>query len=138
METKEAKLEDLESKKEEYSEESFWDKVVNFAKEAGCSTVYAALILYYTLDDGNIPTQTKMIIYGALGYFISPLDFIPDITPFVGYTDDFGALALALFAVSTYITDDIKKKAKAKLKGWFDNGCTMEDIEKVESKLKGE
>jgi uncharacterized membrane protein YkvA (DUF1232 family) len=54
-----------------------------------------------------------------LGYFISPIDAIPDVIPFVGYSDDLGVLVAAVATVSTYITDDVKAKAKAKLQDWF-------------------
>jgi uncharacterized membrane protein YkvA (DUF1232 family) len=54
-----------------------------------------------------------------LGYFICPLDAIPDAAPFVGYSDDLGVLALALATVATYTTVDVKEKARAKMKDWF-------------------
>ena len=56
---------------------------------------------------------------GALGYFISPFDAIPDMTPVIGYVDDLGVLTMALATVAAYISDDIKSKAKAKLAEWF-------------------
>ena len=51
--------------------------------------------------------------------FISPLDAIPDITPFVGYSDDLGVLALAVATVATYITEEVKNQATQKMKDWF-------------------
>ena len=45
----------------------------------------------------------KATIVGALGYFITPLDAIVDLTPVVGYADDLGVLALAIAAVATYV-----------------------------------
>ena len=109
MEIVEPRLSDLESKEKEYSEGSLWDKIAKYSKAAGCSVVYAALLLFYAAHDEKIPRKTNMIIYGALGYFISPLDLIPDITPIVGYADDMAGLLLALGVVSMYITDDVKK-----------------------------
>lgn len=73
MEIVEPKLSDLESKEKEYSEGSLWDKIAKYSKAAGCSVVYAALLLFYAAQDEKIPMKTRMIIYGALGYFISPL-----------------------------------------------------------------
>lgn len=51
-----------------------------------------ALKMYYAATDADTPTWAKTTIYGALGYFISPIDVIPGITPLVGYTDDVGVL----------------------------------------------
>ena len=52
---------------------------------------------------------------GALGYLIAPLDFIPDVVPVLGYTDDFVAVTFALIQVQGYIDDEVKTKAKALL-----------------------
>ena len=65
-----------------------------------------------------------MIIYGALGYFISPLDVIPDFMPIVGFTDDIGILAAAVGIAALYIDSDVKDKADRKLADWFgDTTC---------------
>lgn len=109
-----------ESKYEkEYSEESFWNKVIKTAKSAGVKVIYAALLLYYVLKKPNIPIHVRAVIYGALGYFISPLDAIPDITPIIGYSDDLGVLVLALGVASLYIDQEVKNNAKSKLEEWF-------------------
>jgi uncharacterized membrane protein YkvA (DUF1232 family) len=102
-----------------YSDASFWEKVKIFALQAGKDVVEKALWLYYSAQKPETPTWAKAIIYGALAYFISPIDAIPDITPIVGYTDDLGAIAAALGAVSMYIDDNVKEQAKNKLNDWF-------------------
>lgn len=103
----------------DYSDQGFWDKVIQFAKAAGKEVVDKALQLYYTLQEPATPAWAKAIIIGALGYFISPIDAIPDITPIIGYADDLGVLAMAVAAVAMYITDEIKARAAAKLVEWF-------------------
>jgi len=103
----------------DYSEESYWEKINGFAKGAGKEVVEKALQLYYSMQASNTPTWAKAVIIAALGYFISPLDAIPDIVPFVGFADDLGVLAAAIATVATYITDDVKAKAEAKLAEWF-------------------
>ena len=103
----------------EYSESSFWDKVKKFASKAGSKVIYTALKLYYTLQSPDTPVWAKAAIIGALGYFISPVDAIPDIIPVVGFSDDLGVLALAVTTVATNITPAIKAQAKAKAGEWF-------------------
>jgi len=102
-----------------YSESSFWDKLLHFAKQAGREVVHKALILYYVGNDPATPMWAKGVITAALGYFIFPLDAIPDITPFIGYADDLGALAAALAAIASCITKEHIDKATAKLNEWF-------------------
>jgi uncharacterized membrane protein YkvA (DUF1232 family) len=103
----------------EYSEDGFWSKVINFAKTAGKDVIEKALWLYYAAENPKTPTWAKTIIYGALGYFIFPVDAIPDISPVVGYVDDLGVLVSAIATVSLYINDDVKTLATKKLKDWF-------------------
>jgi uncharacterized membrane protein YkvA (DUF1232 family) len=102
-----------------YSEENFWDKLVRYAKTAGAEVVERALQLYYAAQDPATPAWAKGAIYSALGYFIFPLDAIPDVIPAVGYSDDLGVLAAAVATVAFYITPAVKQKATQKLQDWF-------------------
>ena len=102
-----------------YTEESFWEKLASFAITAGKEVVYQALVLYYCWDDPDTPLWAKAQIAGALGYFIFPVDVIPDVIPVVGYSDDMGALALALASVAAHIKPEHRQKAEEKLKTWF-------------------
>jgi uncharacterized membrane protein YkvA (DUF1232 family) len=103
----------------DYADESFWGKVVKFAKAAGKEVIEPALQLYYALQEPATPVWAKTVIVGALGYFISPIDAIPDLTPIVGYADDLGVLVMAVATVAMYITDDIKAKASEQMHKWF-------------------
>jgi len=60
------------------------------------------------------PPWARRAIYAALAYFIVPFDLIPDFLPGIGYTDDAGTLLFTLFAVSAYVSRDIKIRARAK------------------------
>lgn len=103
----------------DFSDQGFWNKILNFAKAAGKETIEIALQLYYALQAPATPAWAKAVIIGALGYFISPIDAIPDLTPFIGYVDDFGILTMAVATVAVHITDDIKAKASAQRRKWF-------------------
>lgn len=103
----------------DYSDRGFWDKVLAFARSAGREVVEKALWLYYAAQDSRTTNWARSVIYGALGYFIFPLDAIPDITPAAGYADDLGVLAAALATVALYVTDDAKRLAAQKLTDWF-------------------
>lgn len=112
---------ELENQKysEAYSEESFWDKVKEVAKKVGAKGIYAALILYYVLQREDVPTKSKAIILAALGYFIFPIDLIPDMIPLLGFTDDVTALYIVVKKVSEYINEDVTAQAKDRMKDWF-------------------
>lgn len=101
-----------------YSDTKLIEKIKKVAKQAGVKTVYAALLLYYALMDKNVSIKDKAIVLGALGYFILPADLIPDLGP-IGYTDDLGAMILALKAIWDAITPDTHAKARRRLETWF-------------------
>jgi uncharacterized membrane protein YkvA (DUF1232 family) len=112
---------DLSKYESEFSFDNLMNKIKESAKKAGLKAIYMALLLYYALESQTISTMDKAIIYGALGYFICPIDIIPDILPFIGLTDDIAVLAWAFSRVKKNVTDMTREKAKTKLKIWFGN-----------------
>lgn len=48
------------------------------------------------LKDSRVPTVEKALFVAAIVYVISPLDFIPDVFPFIGQVDDVYIVALTL------------------------------------------
>ena len=104
---------DLKPYAEHYSEKNLWKKIGSVAKSAGKKGIYNVLL------SDKTPTKYKAMIIGALGYFIFPLDIIPDIIPTVGYTDDITAITGVVVAVAKSISPEIEARAKAKLQEWF-------------------
>ena len=119
MKKKNMTPEELAQYQEHFSEDAFWDKVKLLAGKAGSKVIYYALVLYYTLMDPKTPLRYKTIIAGALGYFILPIDLMPDFLPFAGLADDWAALIAAITYVTTAVTPENKEKAKEKVEAWF-------------------
>lgn len=94
-------------------------KIGKVCKKAGIKAIYYVLLLYYVLIDENTSWEHKGIIIGALGYFILPVDLIPDFIPMAGFTDDVAALVACIKTVMRNITPSIKQKAARKLSEWF-------------------
>lgn len=105
--------------REVYSEDGFWLKLRRYAATAGREITEKALMLYYAARRPQTPTWARATIYGALGYFIAPLDAIVDITPGIGYSDDLGGLALAFLTVARYIDADVRAQAARRVDQWF-------------------
>ena len=107
-----------------YSEEGFWDKVKGVMKSAGKSIIYKALQLYYAMKNPSCPASVKAAIIAALGYFILPIDIIPDFIPGLGFTDDLAAITAALAMASAYIDENVKRQARDKLDDFFGTGTS--------------
>ena len=112
-----------------FTKGEFVEKISRIAKRAGAKLVYAALILFYTLQSDKVTIKDKAIIIGALGYLISPLDVIPDAIPIAGLSDDLGVLIFVLQKIWGEVNDDVKEKARAKLSQWFDD----DEIEEIDN-----
>ena len=125
-------LPDFMSYANKFSQSEFVEKISRIAKRAGAKLVYAALILYYTLQSDRVSKTDKAIIIGALGYMISPLDVIPDAIPIAGLTDDFAVLMYVLKKVWTDIDPSIVELAKERLSKWFDS----EEIDEIKDLFK--
>ena len=118
MDPSEAAQQHPEAFQEHYSEEKFWDKLKSSALAAGRKVVEKALTLYYTAASKETPLWAKGTILGALGYFIFPIDAIPDAIPVIGYTDDVAVMAGALATVAVYVDDDVREQAESVLRNW--------------------
>ena len=112
---------DLNTYQKHFSFNGLMNKIKETAKKAGLKAIYMALLLYYALESPTITALDKAIIYGALGYFISPIDIVPDILPLIGLSDDIAVLAWAYSRIRHNVSDMTREKAKTKLKIWFGN-----------------
>lgn len=118
------KIEDFGS---EYSELGLKEKLTRIARKAGIKVVYAVLVAFYAVQSDALSFSDKAKLYGALGYFILPIDLIPDAIIGMGYTDDLAALTYVFHTISANITPEVKMKAEDKLREWFPND--MDDFQ---------
>lgn len=111
-----------------------WSKITKYAQKAGVKIIYSVLLMWYAYERKDTPAWAKRIVLGALAYFISPIDFIPDLAPFLGFTDDLGVLGMGLVAIAAYINEDVRSNARERLSKWFKN-YDEKDLKEVDDKL---
>lgn len=100
---------------DKFSKDNLLLKLQHYGRDIGLTVLYNVLQLWYVLQKPEVPAKNKAVIMGALGYLITPLDFIPDLTPILGYNDDAAAILFALYMVRQYVDDEVKTQAKARL-----------------------
>jgi uncharacterized membrane protein YkvA (DUF1232 family) len=59
---------------------------------------------YYCALDRETPLRARLMLLGALAYFVMPADTIPDLFLGIGFTDDLAVLTAALAAVRAHVT----------------------------------
>ena len=92
----------------------FWIKLKRVA--ARLPFAEDLLAAYYCAFDKETPRHVQATLLGAIAYFILPFDFIPDMLPVLGFTDDAAVLATAIRLVATHITPEHRDAARAALK----------------------
>ena len=73
------------------------------------------LAAYYCAFDKETPRHVQAALLGAIAYFILPFDFVPDMLPVLGFTDDAAVLATAIRLVAAHITPEHREAARARL-----------------------
>ena len=99
---------------EETVRRGFWHKLRRFA--ARLPFAEDLLAAYYCAFDRQTPRHVQAALLGAIAYFILPFDFVPDMLPVLGFTDDAAVLATAIRTVAAHITPDHRQAARAALK----------------------
>ena len=121
----EVKLEDITANLKLYekyfSENELLQKIGKLGKSIGATVLYPVFLLFNLLKSGDINLKEKAMIIGTLGYFILPLDLLPDALVGVGYADDVAALTAAVTALASCITEDIQNESKSQLRKVFGN-----------------
>ncbi len=120
-----------------FSEHNMLEKIKKFGKKAGIKVIYLVLLLFYTLQKTTTPKFAKSLIIGGLGYFILPADFLPDLIPGIGFTDDLTALISVVLAVALFIDEGVKAKAKERLHVWFGD-YDEEALDGIDNKIDKE
>jgi len=103
----------------------FWKKLKRVA--ARLPFVEDLLAAYYCAFDRQTPRHVQAALLGALAYFILPFDFMPDLMPVLGFTDDAAVLATALRMVASNIKPEHRDAARAALsRGLEDDAAANE------------
>ena len=73
------------------------------------------LAAFYCATDPTTERRVKLILLGAIGYFVLPVDIIPDVLPIIGFTDDAAVIATALSTVARAKKPEHRERARETL-----------------------
>lgn len=91
----------------------FWRKLKSLAVKLPFAE--DLLAAYYCAFDRDTPRHVQVALLGAIAYFVLPFDFMPDVLPVLGFTDDAAVLATAIRLVAGHITSEHRQAARAAL-----------------------
>lgn len=116
-------ISNLKAYEKYFSESELFSKIKKVGKSIGATILYPVLLLFNLLKSNEVNLKEKAMIIGTLGYFILPVDLLPDALAGVGYTDDAAALMAVLKALASCINNSIQETSKDQLRnllGEFD------------------
>ena len=108
-----AAVEVKRARDEEAVKRNFWRKLRQVA--AKLPFAEDLLAAYYCAFDRDTPRQVQAALLAALAYFVVPFDALPDLMPFLGFTDDAAILASVLRMVATHIRPEHRAAARSAL-----------------------
>jgi uncharacterized membrane protein YkvA (DUF1232 family) len=103
-----------ETRDEEGLKRRFWDKLKRVAGKIPFAEDLVAA--FFCAMDPATPSRVKLILLGAIAYFVFPTDAITDLLPLFGFADDAAVLAAAITQVAGSITEEHKERARKALK----------------------
>ena len=74
-----------------------------------------ALSAWYCATDPTTDRKVKLVLIGALAYFVMPADLMPDLLPLIGFSDDAAVIAAAVAAVTRSIKPEHRDRARVAL-----------------------
>jgi uncharacterized membrane protein YkvA (DUF1232 family) len=72
-----------------------------------------AVAAFYCATDSATPLPIRATLFGALAYFVLPIDAIPDLLLGLGFTDDAAVMIAAFTAAKVHVTEAHRERARA-------------------------
>lgn len=72
--------------------------------------------LYLAYRDPRVPWYARVFMAAVIGYFLSPIDLIPDFIPVLGYLDDLIIVPAGIFLAMKMIPQDVLEECREKAK----------------------
>ncbi|TCL72794.1 YkvA family protein [Rhizobium sp. BK251] len=94
---------DTRERREKSVRRKFWPTFRRAVRQIPFSRDVVAA--FYCALDPQTPTRVRGILLAALGYFVMPVDVIPDIFAVIGFSDDIAVLSAAFAMISGHIRE---------------------------------
>jgi uncharacterized membrane protein YkvA (DUF1232 family) len=92
----------------------FWAKLKRVGRNL--PFVEDLVAAYFCTLDPATPSRVKLVLLGAIAYFVLPFDAVADFLPILGFADDAALIATAISQVAGSITEGHRKKAREVLR----------------------
>lgn len=105
--------ETIDAEDEERVRRGFWPTLKKAMRQIPFTEDLVAA--FYCATDREVPWQVRATLIGALLYFVSPIDALPDFLFGIGFTDDATVLLGAITMVAAHISPRHRERAREAL-----------------------
>ena len=92
-----------------------WDKLKRWAE----ALKKDGLTLWFCCQHRDMPWLPKILAIAVVGYFLSPIDLIPDFIPVLGYLDELILLPLSIYFILKLVPDPVLTECRAQAAAWI-------------------
>lgn len=76
------------------------------------------LTLWFCCRHRDMPWLPKILVIVVVGYFLSPIDLIPDFIPVLGYLDELIQLPLSIYLILKLVPEPVLTECRAQAAAW--------------------
>ena len=91
-----------------------WDKLRRWAEELKND----GLTLWFCCRHEDMPWLPRILALLVVGYFLSPIDLIPDFIPVLGYLDELVLLPLSIYFILKLVPEPVLTECRARAAAW--------------------
>ncbi|MBD8014213.1 YkvA family protein [Planococcus wigleyi] len=106
----------IKSSAKHFNANAFFSKISKSVKYLSTETIYYSFLLFEVFQSRKVSQADALIIVGALGYLILPVDLIPDFIPVVGFADDTALILKAVSKIHSSIDEEVKFLATERMR----------------------
>ena len=92
-----------------------WERLKRWARKLKKD----GLTLWFCCRHRNMPLLPKLLALLVVGYFLSPIDLIPDFIPVLGYLDDLILLPIAIYFILKLVPRPVLTECRAIAEDWI-------------------
>lgn len=92
-----------------------WERINRWAR----NLVNDGFTLWFCCQHLQMPLVPKILAVLVVGYFLSPIDLIPDFIPVLGYLDELILLPGCIYLILKMVPEPVLAECRAKAKAWL-------------------
>jgi uncharacterized membrane protein YkvA (DUF1232 family) len=92
-----------------------WEQLKRWARELKNE----GMTLWFCCRHPDMPWLPKILAIMVVGYFLSPIDLIPDFIPVIGYLDDVILVPIGIYFTLKLVPRHVIEECRAKARDWI-------------------